>query len=124
MQSLSLFFLHPVKQEHHGCSVPHLPPPHSLMVNGESSPRSQKGQPCQLFQSFTSGVSTEQDGLSPYIDVFQITIIPSSADALPKLKPCWNPWRLENSLMDLSEIAVLWNVISHMGSYTIYGVHG
>lgn len=122
MHSLALFFLHPMKQKHHGCSVSHPPLPCSLIC--ERSPRSQKGQPCQLFQSFTSGVSKEQDGLSLYIDVFQITIIPSSADALPKLKPCWNPWRLENSLMDLSEIAVLWNVISHMGSYTIYGVHG
>lgn len=118
----TLFFLHPVEQWHRGYLVPYPPPPSSLLC--ESSPRSQKGQPCQLFQSFTSGISTEEDGLSLYNDVFQITIISSSADALPKLKPCWNLWRLENSLMDLNEIAILWNVISHMGSYTIYGVHG
>lgn len=75
------------------------------------------------FPEVSSDASPEQEGLSLYNDVFQITIL-FSADALSKLKPCWNPWRLENSLMDLREIAVLWNVISHMGSYTIYGVHG
>lgn len=103
-------------------SVSHSPALPSLLREG--SPRSQQGQPCKLFQSFSSGISTENVDLSLYIDVFQMTVIPSSADALPKLKLCWNPWRLENSLMDLSEIAVLWIVISHMGSYTICGVHG